>query len=207
VECRGDGDIQIFRSENRVSKPISFADELKIREGTLADWKYFARWHYRSRTVAFVRRVVVLEHLHQPIGICIFCCPAASLTLRTRYFGLQRPQSPRMMQRMNKSLWVLSRVVLHPTYRGAGIAARFIAEACDSCPVEWIETLSAMGRVNPVFEKAGFQKIGLIRRNGKRPSRAYKNRKSNKNPNEDRHNQFSEPVYFIRKTFRGPTRG
>jgi hypothetical protein len=62
---------------------------------------------------------------------------------------------------------MLSRVVLHPTYRGAGIGAGFIRRSCELCPWPWIETLTEMGRINPVFEKAGF--VCVPRRSASRP--------------------------------------
>ena len=78
---------------------------------------------------------------------------------------------------LNQQLWLLQRVVIHPTYRGAGIAAGFVRRACGLCPVDWIETLSAMGQVNPFFERAGFVRAGVIRkerlRNGERYPLVY----------------------------------
>lgn len=56
---------------------------------------------------------------------------------------------------------LLQRVVIHPTYRGAGIAAAFVRRACELCPYPWIETLTQMGHVNPFFEKAGFVRVGV----------------------------------------------
>jgi hypothetical protein len=64
------------------------------------------------------------------------------------------------MQAMNRQLAMLSRVVLHPAYRGAGLASRFVRRSCELSGIRWIETLAAMGRVNPVFEKAGFVRVG-----------------------------------------------
>src|SRR5205823_14593321 len=128
---------------------------------------YFARWHYRSPPLAFTRRVVLLWHGAEPIGVCVFGTPAASLTLRSRYFGLHNPRGGVHLAALNRQLWLLSRVVLHPTYRGAGIAAAFIRRACETCPVPWIETLSAMGHVNPFFERAGFVRVGVVRKGGR----------------------------------------
>lgn len=56
---------------------------------------------------------------------------------------------------------MLSRVVLHPTYRGAGLAAAFVRRSCELCPWPWIETLAGMGHVNPFFEKAGFVRVAV----------------------------------------------
>jgi len=134
----------------------------------------------------------------------VFSAPAASLTLRSRYFGLHRPRSREHLAALNRQVWLLSRVVLHPTYRGAGIAAAFVRRACQTCPVPWVETLTAMGRVNPFFERAGFVRVGVVRKGqraglrqrpedghgaygGGRPLTAESAAKS----------RYSEPVYYV----------
>ena len=54
---------QIRDDTAREPRPISFAGELRIEDGSRADWPYFAKWHYRSHHLGFVKRVVVLmEH-------------------------------------------------------------------------------------------------------------------------------------------------
>ena len=141
---------------------------------------------------------MLLWHGEQPIGICVFCTPAASLTLRSRYFGLRAPRSADKLAALNRQLWLLARVVLHPTYRGAGIAAAFVRRACQTCPVPWIETLSAMGRVNPFFERAGFVRVGLIRktRRGNGYGGVYGSRRR-VNAETAAKSRFSEPVYYV----------
>jgi ABC-type lipoprotein export system ATPase subunit len=197
VQCRGDGDIQQTRIDTaREPRPISFADELRTEEGSRADWPYFARWHYRSHHLAFVRRVVVLKHGEETMGICVFTAPAASLTLRSRFFGLKDPRSRVALTALNEQLWLLSRVVLHPTYCGPGIAAGFVRRACESCPAPWIETLSAMGHANPFFERAGFTRVGVIRKTGKHYGGQFTSRRfcSRETIEKSRH---SEPVYYV----------
>jgi ABC-type ATPase with predicted acetyltransferase domain len=200
VKCRGGGDIAVERRD-ATPRAISFADELRIREGSLADWRHFARWHYRSHRLAFTKKVVVLEHGREPVGICIFAAPAAALALRSRYFGLVKARSRTALAAMNSQLWLLQRVVLHPTYRGAGLAADFVRRACRLCPVDWIETLSALGHVTPLFERAGFTRVGVIRkprtaRDRGSLSDAYGHGKSISASTlaQSRH---SEPVYYV----------
>jgi hypothetical protein len=130
--------------------------------------------------------------------------PAASLTLRSRYFDLHRARSREALAALNCQLWLLSRVVLHPTYRGAGIAAAFVRRVCETCPVPFIETLTAMGRVNPFFERAGFVRVGVIRKDLPASRRqpagnahgAYAGgrRLSAESTAKSR---FSEPVYYV----------
>ena len=182
-------------------RPISFADELRVAEGTPADWKRFSRWHYRGSDLAFTRRVVLLCHRDEPIGICVFAAPAASLAARTRYFGLSRPRSRLALAALNQQLWLLQRVVLHPTYRGAGIGADFVRRACESCPVRWIETLSAMGHASPFFERAGFQRVGVIGRAKNRRERSgvaqFAGRERAVTNASRARSDFSDPVYYV----------
>ena len=180
-------------------KRISFADDLWLSDGTRADWPYFARWHYRSHHLAYTRRVIVLWHGDEPIGICVFATPAAALTLRSKYFGLTNPRSRVAMGALNEQLWLLQRVVLHPTYRGAGIAAGFVRRACELCPVDWIETLSAMGQVNPFFERAGFDRVGMIRKqtSPRHKSGQYGVKHKRFSAESVEKSRYSEPVYYV----------
>lgn len=142
-----------------------------------------------------MKRVVLLWHDAEPVGICAFATPAASLRLRSQFFGLKNPRHEVALQALNAQLWVLSRVVLHPTYRGAGIAAAFVRRACETCPIPWIETLTAMGHANPFFERAGFKRVGVIRKSGRgSASGAYGRRPSRET---DAKSRFSEPVYYV----------
>jgi ABC-type ATPase with predicted acetyltransferase domain len=145
---------------------VSFVNELWLSDGTTADWPYFARWHYRGRRPAFTRRVILLWHGTEPVGICAFGAPAAAVAMRSRYFGLRNPGGRAALAALNAKLWVLQRVVIHPAYRGAGLAAAFVRRACELCPADWVETLAAMGHANPVFERAGFTRVGAARPGG-----------------------------------------
>jgi hypothetical protein len=204
VRCLGDGEVEQVRDPHaRRPRPISFADELRTEEGSHADWPYFAKWHYRGHRLAFVHRVVLLRHGDESIGICVFTAPAASLAIRSRFFGLKDARSRLALTAMNQQLWLLARVVLHPTYRGAGIAAEFVRRACESCPVPWIETLTAMGHANPFFERAGFVRVGVIQkasRERQRPERyggQFGSTESKVSRETIAKSRYSEPVYYV----------
>lgn len=200
VRCQGDGHIDAQRRRWKRC-PVSFAGDLWLSDGTRSDWPHFARWHYRSHHLAFTRRVILLWHGREPVGICVFGTPAASLALRSKFFGLHDPRSGVALAGLNEQLWLLQRVVLHPTYRGAGIAAMFVRRACELCPVDWIETLSAMGQANPFFERAGFTRVGVIRKASgrRRPTvhGAYGTKRSRLSAESVVKSRFSEPVYYV----------
>lgn len=144
---------------------------------------------------------MLLWHDREPIGICIFSTPAASLALRSRYFGLTNPRSRVALTSLNEQIWLLQRVVIAPAYRGAGIAAAFVRRACELCPVEWIETLSAMGQANPFFERAGFVRVGVIRKSARNRRAtthgAYGGRHHRLTAESRDKSRHSEPVYYL----------
>jgi hypothetical protein len=109
------------------------------------------------------RFLTLLWHGEEPIGICVFVSPPLSLSQRNRYFGRRGIWNRTSLQVLNRSLVLLQRVVLHPTYRGAGIAAAFVRRSCELCPWPWIETLTQLGHIHPLFEKAGFIRVGTTR--------------------------------------------
>jgi len=139
--------------------------------------------------------VILLWHGKTPVGIVVFGTPAAALAQRSRYFGLKNPRSGLGLQSLNSQLWLLQRVVLHPTYRGAGIASDFLRRACELCEIDWIETLSAMGHANPVFERAGFTRVGVVKRGGSAHG-AYGGR-AKLSAETRAKSRFSEPVYYL----------
>ncbi|MCP4379691.1 MAG: AAA family ATPase, partial [bacterium] len=73
VRCAGGGSVDVqIAAEQSLRGPISFRDELDLREGKVSDWPYFAKWHYRGCGIGPVRRVNLLFHGRQKVGICVF---------------------------------------------------------------------------------------------------------------------------------------
>jgi ABC-type ATPase with predicted acetyltransferase domain len=110
--------------------------------------------------------VILLWHAAEPVGVCVFAAPVGAAAMRSRYFGLSGARTRTALSALNEKVWVLRRVVLHPAYRGAGIATAFVRRACRLCPADWVEVLAAMGHANPVFERAGFARVGAARPGG-----------------------------------------
>ena len=141
--------------------------------------------------------MILRWHRDEPIGVCVFGTPAASLSLRTKFFGLKNPRSKVALAALNEQLWLLQRVVIHPTYRGAGVAARFVRRACELCPVDWIETLTAMGHANPFFEHAGFVRVGVVTKDGKGYAGAAYGGGKRVTAETRAKSRFSDPVYYV----------
>lgn len=156
-----------------------------------------------------MRFVTVLWHGERPVGICVFTTAPLSLAGRNRYFGRSGVWTKLNIRAMNRQLVMLSRVVLHPTYRGAGIATAFVRKSCEACPFPWIESLAQMGHINPFFEKAGFVRIDVPRRrHGCReghsaiygaPERRANGQISKRLVTATTHakSRYSEPIYYV----------
>jgi hypothetical protein len=149
--------------------------------------------------------VTLLWHGAEPIGICVFVSPPISLAPRNRHFGRSGRWERTSIRTMNRQLLMLSRVVLHPTYRGAGLAAAFIRRSCQLSGYRWIETLAQMGHVSPFFERAGFVRVGTsrVRRPSRRThSQIYGGNRKHGRPGlvtQETHlkSRFAQPVYYI----------
>lgn len=100
---------------------------------------------------------------HDPIGICVFTSAPLALSQRNRFFGRSPRRTRASVRAIDRQIVMLSRVVLHPSWRGAGVASLFVRRSCEACPWPWIETLAEMGHLNPLFERAGFVRVGTTR--------------------------------------------
>ena len=58
-------------------------------------------------------------------------------------------------RRLNREVKTIARVVVDPQFRGIGLAVRLVAETIGEVNALYVESLAAMGKVNPFFEKAG----------------------------------------------------
>ena len=151
--------------------------------------------------------ITLLWHGEEPIGICVMTSPPVSLRQRNQFFGKPGRWSRVSIQSLNEQLVMLSRLVLHPSYRGAGLAAAFVRQSCLACPWPWIETLTQMGHINPVFEKAGFRRVGITppaRRTRRGHSTLYGNRHGLLSQETNEKSRYASPVYYIFQNRRRP---
>jgi ABC-type lipoprotein export system ATPase subunit len=162
------------RVEVRPRDPFRRGDpllaRLSLHDGTLADWAYFARWHYRGHTLGPVKWVRTLFDGPVPAGICIFGPGPLSSPGRSRVFGLWGGGRRVTAGLVNEHFVSVTRLVLDPRYRGIGAGWRFLRSACRSVPADWIELASQMSNVIPFAQRAGFVEVATggdkLRRSG-----------------------------------------
>ena len=172
VRCRGAGAVDVRSVPPEDPRgPVSFRDELEIKEGKVSDWPYFAKWHYRGHGLGPVRRVNLLQHGEEKVGICVFGFGSLANAHRNRLFGLRGPMSSAKARIINNNFACVSRLVLDSRYRGAGIGGWFLRRACEAAPWPWIELISEMANLVPFYQAAGFVMAG---RSDRKPTIAPK---------------------------------
>jgi len=91
------------------------------------------------------------------VAVLVESLPALSCALRDialpgRYTGFDRRSAARLL---NDELRCISRVIVHPRFRGLGLAVRLVRHALSTAATAYTEALAAMGRVHPFFKQAG----------------------------------------------------
>ncbi len=149
----------------------SLIDELQIEHGDNGDYQQLASFHYKSgrpgavtAVYRMVRRAptVAGRFVGRPdqttiVGVLIRSLPSLGCQLRdratcNRYRGMGVLAAAAMV---NREFRTISRVVIHPQWRGLGLAVRMVQHALRDPETAYTEALAAMGRVHPFFERAG----------------------------------------------------
>jgi len=160
VRLGGNGCSQVVRTKPR-RRAISLWRGLVIEQGRKRDYLEFAAMHYRATDeLGFVDKVFVLREKTggERLGIVVYSYGPAELSLRNQATAKRFCRNPRLL---NRELRILRRLVVHPDVRGCGLGYRLVRKTLPLVGTRYVECLAAMGQVNPVFEMAGMQRIGL----------------------------------------------
>lgn len=159
---RLDGSGRAFVEERTVrsGRPILLRRRLRVEPGLKRDYESFASMHYRATDeLGFVDKVFVMRDGPggPPVGIVVYSHPPLELALRNRATDRLFSRNPK---KLNRSMRILRRLVIHPDLRGTGLGHYLVAKTLPMVGTQYIECLATMGEFNPVFEKAGMRRIG-----------------------------------------------
>ncbi len=160
VWFRGRGRCDVEERDVRAQRPPSFRRRLRIEPGSKRHYDAFAAMHYRATDeLGFVDKVFVLRDGADGdlLGIVVYSHGPLELALRNQATdGL----FSRNAARVNRSLRIVRRLVIHPEVRGCGLGHHLLRRTLPLVGTEYVECLAGMGEFNPVFEKAGMRRIG-----------------------------------------------
>jgi uncharacterized protein len=160
VRLSGGGAVSVQEQTIRTSKPTSLRRRLVIESGKKADYLQFAAMHYRATDeLGFVDKVFVMRERKggELLGIVVYSHGPLELALRNRATRGWFSRNPGLV---NRSLRILRRLVIHPDVRGCGLGHYFVRKTLPLVGTDYVECLATMGAFNPVFERAGMERIG-----------------------------------------------
>jgi ABC-type ATPase with predicted acetyltransferase domain len=152
--CKRFGEeIQIKYRSNDAAKDCSLIREMRVEEGSRADWGKLSCFHYRGHGVAVPRKIFRLMRNDELCGVIVYSYPPPAC------YG-RRLVLPKMtIQEMNKQLSIINRVVIHPKYRTIGLGAKLIRDSMPLVGTTYVELIAVMAKYSPFAEKAGMQRI------------------------------------------------
>ncbi len=148
--------------------PAWIGGRWRLTTGTPADYKLLAKWHYRAGQPATWCRVVVVRHerpgVPAPVGdvvaaVGVLSWPTICSRGRFETFDLDRRDYRHLARWANANIRTISRVIVRPSYRGAGLAKAVISELIHRCPTPYVEATAAMGAFHPMFERCGMKRL------------------------------------------------
>ena len=149
-------------------RSCTLRSQIGIRRCSYHRYKELAAFHYRAGNPpavvsdvfgAFLKQNTRrLDNSERLAGVIVYARPALHLAMRNRATKgryLPGKNASAAYRRLNREVKTIARVVVAPQFRGIGLAVRLVAETMPLVGALYVESLAAMGKVNPFFEKAG----------------------------------------------------
>jgi len=165
-----EGDVEVVRNEIK-PKPCSICTDVRIDKGSIEDYERLKRFHYRSKNekeLASLRMKDCYKLLYgnNLIGVIVYSHSYLNLKPRNMVFGNRYVFTPGDLHKarlINEELARISRVIIHPKFRGIGLGEFLVKETLSKVDAKVVEVLAVMARYNPFFEKAGMARVDYHR--------------------------------------------
>jgi GNAT superfamily N-acetyltransferase len=136
---------------------------LLLQRGTCRDYRALARFHYAPgdpATWTEIWRCLYRARGSEDRVVAVAVLSYPTLQSAARDLVLRRYQKRSAhIAFINRHLRTISRVIVHPQFRGLGIASALVRRICDECPTRYVEAFARMGEAHPLFERGGMRRI------------------------------------------------
>jgi ABC-type ATPase with predicted acetyltransferase domain len=145
--------------------PVRRERRWRIRRGSIADYHRLAKFHYVAGPPAAHKRVYVVpapreDRRYGGVSVAavavvsppVLFCRGRNLISAKRY---QSRVGHSRTDVLNAEVECISRVVVHPIYRGLGLASHLVRHVLRTSPMPVVESLTVMGRYHPFLASAG----------------------------------------------------
>ncbi|QGG47640.1 ABC transporter ATP-binding protein [Heliorestis convoluta] len=154
-----ENDVQVEYRKVRENPQCSLVEKLELLPATLEDYYVLSRFHYRQRKVQAVQEIYKLVNGKEIVGVIVYVYPPLALAGRNVVTSRYKAATSEVARLINQEVTMISRVVLHPKYRGIGLGTKLIKDTMPLTSKRYVEALTVMGRYNPFNEKAGLRKV------------------------------------------------
>jgi len=166
IEKGYEKDVQVVNSSFS-HKPCSVYENISIEKASLEDYSKLSRFHYRSKGHEESEGLRARDYFKllfngELVGVIVYSRSYLNLKPRNMVFGKRYIFTPGDLHRanlINEEIARISRVVVHPKFRGIGLGAYLVKETLPKVDVKVVEVLAVMAKYNPFFEKAGMAKV------------------------------------------------
>lgn len=134
---------------------FSLIKEMQIEPATKQDYDALKQFHYLHGSPPTSHRYKI-THNGRPIGVILY----GPSFLGSHYRSERFPEYKMNPQKINAEILRITRIIIHPKYRGVGLAQELIRLTMPLVNKRIIETIAAMAQYNPFFEKAGMTYVG-----------------------------------------------
>jgi ABC-type lipoprotein export system ATPase subunit/GNAT superfamily N-acetyltransferase len=134
------------------ARGCSLKRQMRVEQGTFQDYKALSQFHYRTGRCPPPRKIFVLKRRGERCGVIIYSYPPPMTFGRSRVWKGS-------LQRLQREVSVISRVVVHPKYRSIGLGAKLVHDTLARAGTPCVEAVAVMARYNPFFERAGMRRI------------------------------------------------
>jgi ABC-type transport system involved in cytochrome c biogenesis ATPase subunit/GNAT superfamily N-acetyltransferase len=161
-----EGEVEIVKNEFK-PKRCSILENVRVEKGSREDYEKLKRFHYKGRADKGlggfnVRDCFRLLFGDVLIGVIVFCNSYLNLKPRNMVFGERYVYTPSDLHRahlINEEIARISRVIVHPKFRGIGLGELLVRETLPKVDAKVVEVLAVMARYNPFFERAGMLRV------------------------------------------------
>jgi ATPase subunit of ABC transporter with duplicated ATPase domains len=137
---------------------FSLVKNMRIEEASKEDYEILKVFHYLQGNPAAVKNRFKLTYKDEIIGIIVYTMSFRALKYRNQLF----PEYKNNIQRVNREILRISRVIFHPKFRGIGLAQVLIRQTLPMVNARIVECVAAMAKYNPFLEKAGMTLAGTM---------------------------------------------
>jgi ABC-type ATPase with predicted acetyltransferase domain len=137
---------------------FSLISDMKIEQAAKEDYEYLKSFHYLQGNPAAPKHRFKLTYKGETIGIIVYTLTFRALHFRNQLF----PEYKNNIEKVNSDILRISRVIIHPKFRGIGLAQELVRQTLPLVNARIVECVAAMAKYNPFFEKAGMTLAGKM---------------------------------------------